>query len=212
MCISAVRTAASIVAVQEDVVHSPKKTGGWRSNELQISETSLRRLMKKDFGCYPYKVHIVQKLFTHWFPDMETFLGHPGLQIWQLQIFFMGLPEGKGISNKTQELNDSIRREIFSIRQETLTSVMECVVRRIQHCGSPWWSLTASDFQDIICEQSPICALSFPPYFFCRSYFFLWVLPFEIQSWLLADPVVWKRGRFIYLGGRRKQQGTFLSW
>jgi hypothetical protein len=28
MCISAVRTAASIVAVQEDVVHSPKKTGG----------------------------------------------------------------------------------------------------------------------------------------------------------------------------------------
>jgi hypothetical protein len=35
---------------------------------------------------------------------METFLGHPGLQIWQLQIFFMGLPEGKGISNKAQDL------------------------------------------------------------------------------------------------------------
>jgi hypothetical protein len=35
---------------------------------------------------------------------METFFDHPGLQIWQLQIFFMGLPEGKGIPNKAQNL------------------------------------------------------------------------------------------------------------
>jgi hypothetical protein len=49
-------------------------------------------------------------------------------------------------------------------------------------CGSPWRSLTASDFQDISCEQSPICALPFPPYFFCKSYFFLRVLLFELQS------------------------------
>jgi hypothetical protein len=30
---------------------------------------------------------------------METFFGHPGLQ-----IFFMGLPERKGIPKKTQQL------------------------------------------------------------------------------------------------------------
>jgi hypothetical protein len=48
--------------------------------------------------------------------------------------FFMGLPEGKGISNKAQELKDSIHREILSIQQETLTSVMDSVVWRVQHC------------------------------------------------------------------------------
>jgi hypothetical protein len=37
---------------------------------------------------------------------METSLGHPGLQIWQLQIFFMGLSEGKGIPNKAQDLTE----------------------------------------------------------------------------------------------------------
>jgi hypothetical protein len=35
---------------------------------------------------------------------METFLGHLGLQIWQLQIFFMELPEGNGIPNKAQDI------------------------------------------------------------------------------------------------------------
>jgi hypothetical protein len=88
-----------------------------------------------------------------------------------------------------QKLKDSIRGEILSIRQETLTSVMECVVRRVLHCVSPWRSLTASDFQDIICEQSATCALSFPLYLFCKIYF-LSVLMFEIQSWLLVDPVI----------------------
>jgi hypothetical protein len=62
MCFSAVRTAANIAAVQEDVVRSPKNPVGRRSNELHISETSLRRIMKRYIGCYPYKVQVVQKL------------------------------------------------------------------------------------------------------------------------------------------------------
>jgi hypothetical protein len=62
MCINGVRTAANIAAVQEQVVRSPKKPVDRRSNELQISETSLRRIMKNDIGCYLYKVQIVQKL------------------------------------------------------------------------------------------------------------------------------------------------------
>jgi hypothetical protein len=55
-----VRTAANTAAVQEDA-RSPKILVGRRSNELQISETSLRQIMKKDIG-YPHKVQIVQKL------------------------------------------------------------------------------------------------------------------------------------------------------
>uniref|UniRef100_A0A8C4QNK6 DUF4817 domain-containing protein n=1 Tax=Eptatretus burgeri TaxID=7764 RepID=A0A8C4QNK6_EPTBU len=42
-----VRTAANITAVQEDVVRSPNKSCKRRSHELQISETSLCRIMKK---------------------------------------------------------------------------------------------------------------------------------------------------------------------
>jgi hypothetical protein len=62
---------------------------------------------------------------------METFLGHPGLQIWQLQIFFMGYLKERVYQTKPwtlQKLKDSIRREILSIQQETLTAVMEYVV------------------------------------------------------------------------------------
>jgi hypothetical protein len=68
---------------------------------------------------------------------METFFGHHGHQIWQLQIFLWGYLKERVYQTKPstlQELKDSIRREIFSIQQETLTLVMECVVRRVQHC------------------------------------------------------------------------------
>jgi hypothetical protein len=74
-----------------------------------------------------------------WFPDMETFLSHPGLQIWQLQIFLWGYLKERENQTKprtSQELKDSIRREILSTQQETLTLVMECVVRRVQHCAA----------------------------------------------------------------------------
>jgi hypothetical protein len=45
--------------------------------------------MKKDIGYYPYKVQIVQKLLP---TDSH---------------FFMGLPEGKGIPNKAQDLTET---------------------------------------------------------------------------------------------------------
>jgi hypothetical protein len=119
-----------------------------------------------------------------WFPDMETFLGHPGLQIWQLQIFFLwGYLKERIHQTKPrtlQKLQDSIRGEILSIQQETDISDGVCGTVSTALCGSPWQSLTASNFQDIICEQSPTCALSFPPYIFCKSYFFFSVLLFEI--------------------------------
>jgi hypothetical protein len=67
---------------------------------------------------------------------METFFGHPGLQIWQLQIFLWGYLKESVYQTKPstlRELKDLIHREILSIQQETLTLVMECVVRRVQH-------------------------------------------------------------------------------
>jgi hypothetical protein len=39
-----------------------------------------------------------------WFPDMETFLGHPGLQIWKLQIFFYGATWSKGYTEQSPDL------------------------------------------------------------------------------------------------------------
>jgi hypothetical protein len=117
---------------------------------------------------------------------METFLGHPGFQIWQLQIFFMGLPEGKGVPNKAQDLTKtkglSSQRNPWHTAGNTDISDGVCGTANTALCGSPWRSLTVSDFQDIICGQSPICALPFPPYIFCKIYFFLSVLVFETQS------------------------------
>jgi hypothetical protein len=46
---------------------------------------------------------------------METFLGHPGLQ-----IFFMGLPEGKGIPNKAHDLTET--RGLYSQRNPSHTA------------------------------------------------------------------------------------------
>jgi hypothetical protein len=37
-----------------------------------------------------------------WFSDMETFLGHPGLQIWQLQIFLWGHLKERVYQTKTR--------------------------------------------------------------------------------------------------------------
>jgi hypothetical protein len=66
MCISAIRTAADIAPVQEDIVRSPKKPVGRQSNELQISETSLRRIMRKTLDA----IHTKCKLCRNCYPLM----------------------------------------------------------------------------------------------------------------------------------------------
>jgi hypothetical protein len=97
----------------------------------------------------------------------------------------MGLPDEKGIPNKAQ--NRTGTKGLYSQRNplhtEENTDISDgvCGTASTALCGSPWRSLTASDFQDIICEKSPTCAFSFLPYIFCKSYFFLSVLLFEMQ-------------------------------
>ena len=56
------RTPENIAAVAESVCNAPSISIHCRSQQLNISETSLRRIMHKDLGMTPYKVQLVQEL------------------------------------------------------------------------------------------------------------------------------------------------------
>ena len=58
----AVRTAENIAAVAESLCEAPSLSIHRSSQQLNISETSLRRILHKDLGMTPYKVQLVQKL------------------------------------------------------------------------------------------------------------------------------------------------------
>ena len=57
-----VRTPENIAAVAESVCEAPSTSIHRRSQQLNISETSLRRILHKDLGITPYKVQLVQEL------------------------------------------------------------------------------------------------------------------------------------------------------
>lgn len=57
-----VRTPENIAAVAESVREAPSTSIHRRSQQLNISETSLRRILHKDLGMTPYKVQLVQEL------------------------------------------------------------------------------------------------------------------------------------------------------
>ena len=52
----------NIAAVAEAVCETPSTSFHRRSQELKISETSLRRILHKDLGMMPHKVQLVQEL------------------------------------------------------------------------------------------------------------------------------------------------------
>ena len=54
------RTPENIAAVAESVCEAPSTS--IRSQQLNISETSLRRILHEDLGRTPYKVQLVQEL------------------------------------------------------------------------------------------------------------------------------------------------------
>ena len=56
------RTLENIAAVVESVCEAPSTSIHRRSQQLNISETSLRRILHKDLGMQPHKVQLVQKL------------------------------------------------------------------------------------------------------------------------------------------------------
>lgn len=57
-----VRTTENIAAVAESVRESPGTSVKHRSQQLNISKSSLRRILHKDLGMTPYKVQLVQEL------------------------------------------------------------------------------------------------------------------------------------------------------
>ena len=57
-----VRTPENIDAVAKSVREAPSTSVHRRSQQLNISETSLRRILHKDLGMTPYKVQLVQEL------------------------------------------------------------------------------------------------------------------------------------------------------
>ena len=56
------RTFEFIAAVAENVCEAPSTSIHRRSQQLNISETSLRRILHKVLGMMPYKVQLVQEL------------------------------------------------------------------------------------------------------------------------------------------------------
>ena len=57
-----VHTPENIAAVAESVCEAPSTSIRRRSQQLNILETSLRRILHKDLGMAPYKVQLVQEL------------------------------------------------------------------------------------------------------------------------------------------------------
>ena len=57
-----VRTPENIVAVAESECEAPTTSIHRRSQQLNIAETSLRRILHKDLGMTPYNVQLVQEL------------------------------------------------------------------------------------------------------------------------------------------------------
>ena len=55
-------TPENIAAVAESVCEAPSTSIHRRSQEFNISETSLKRILHKDLGMTPYKVQLAQQL------------------------------------------------------------------------------------------------------------------------------------------------------
>lgn len=68
-----VRTTENIAAVAQSVQEEPSTSTRHRSQELNISRTSLMRILHKDLGMTPYKVQLVQELKPHDHPQRFRF-------------------------------------------------------------------------------------------------------------------------------------------
>lgn len=56
------RSAENIDAVRQSVEENPETSTRRRSSQLQLSDRTLRRILKHDLHLFPYKIQLVQKL------------------------------------------------------------------------------------------------------------------------------------------------------
>ena len=68
-----VLTAENIAVVTESVCEAPPTSIHLRFQQLNISETSLRRILHRDLGMTPYKVQLVQELKPNYHPVRVRF-------------------------------------------------------------------------------------------------------------------------------------------
>ena len=78
-CARPVRSTENIAAVAQSVLEQPTR---YRSQNLNISRTSLRRILNKDLGMKLYKVQLVQELKPHDHPmrfrlNSKFLMAHP---------------------------------------------------------------------------------------------------------------------------------------
>ena len=60
-----VRSTENIAVVAQSVLEQSSTSTRHRSQNLNISRTSLRRILNKDFGMKAYKVQLMQELKPH---------------------------------------------------------------------------------------------------------------------------------------------------
>jgi len=60
-----VRSTENIAAIAQSALEQPSTSTRHRSQNLNISRTSLKRILNKDLGMKPYKVQLVQELKPH---------------------------------------------------------------------------------------------------------------------------------------------------
>jgi len=73
-CVCPVRSTENIAVVAQSVLEQPSTSIRHRSQNLNISRTSLRRILNKDLGMKPYKVQLVQELKPHDHPMRFQFV------------------------------------------------------------------------------------------------------------------------------------------
>jgi len=83
-----VRSTENIAAVAQSVLEQPSTSTRHRSQNLNISRTSLRRILNKDLGMKPYKVQLVQELKPHDHPMRFRFAQWAELRLVEDEHFY----------------------------------------------------------------------------------------------------------------------------
>ena len=81
-----VRTPENIAAVAENVCEVLSTSIHCRSQQLNISETSLSRILHKDLGMTSYKVQLVQELKLIDHPNVFAWLSGPAINLQKMLI------------------------------------------------------------------------------------------------------------------------------
>lgn len=129
------RTNRNIARVKQSVERAPETSAVRRSSQLNISRTTLRRIMHDDLNLFPYKIQCVQQLLPLDKPRRVNYAKNGDID-WPARspdltppdFFLWGYLKSKVYNNKPKTLRalkNNIRREIAKIPAEMLAKTME---------------------------------------------------------------------------------------